>query len=173
MTTVTVIPNLGFLLSGANAFGSACMNNGTCTPKSNKPKPQGTNVCNTPLTAPANRGQTVSSRRAQVRAEVRGAFAISIPLGSLAVLTAYNFQLARNFDRVRPGGSWIRGQASTAEGNRLYGAITAELGASLSVAISFADSAEQIHDWFTNYADMTHGGDSEVARRQITQGRGC
>ena len=26
---------------------------------------------------------------------------------------------------------------------------------------------------YTNYADMTHGGDSEVARRQITQGRGC
>ena len=86
---------------------------------------------------------------------------------------SYNSQLARNFDRLRPGGSWTRGQADTAEGNWLYGAITAELGASLSVAVGFADAAERFDDWWTDNADLTSGGDSQDARDQIAQGRGC
>ena len=133
-------------------------------------------VCTAPLSAPANRGQTISSRRAQVRAEVARAVGIARRTGG-NLSAAFSAEVSRNAARLAPGGSWIRGQATPADGNRLYGAITAELGVPLRGALAFGDVDEIIDDTLGYVGlrpyDNNFGPDSEVAKKQITEGAGC
>lgn len=139
-------------------------------------KPEKDPICNAPLSAPANRGQTVSSRRAQVRAEVAQAIDFAARTGG-DVGAAFIAEVGRNAARLAPGGSWIRGQASPAEGNRLYGAITAELGVPLGGALAFGDIDEIIDDVLGYIGlrpyDNNFGPDSEIAKKQIAEGAGC
>lgn len=141
------------------------------------PLPQNSDpICRAPLSAPANRGQTISSRRAQVRAEVARAVNLAARTGG-DVGAAFRAEVGRNAARLAPGGSWIRGQASSADGNRLYGAITAELGVPLTGALLFGDIDEMIHDAFGLLGlvpyDGNFGPDSQAAKDQIKQGAGC
>lgn len=134
--------------------------------------------CSAPLSGEANRGQTVNSRRAQVRREMRAALGWSaVATGNLA--SAYSSLLSINAARLTPGrGLWIRGGTTKEDGNYLFGAITAELGIPLSEAIRFADPDERVDDIYQSVVpggqpDNSAGGDSQAARNQITEGAGC
>ena len=132
-------------------------------------------ICNAPLSGKANSGQSVNSRRAQVRREVHAAIqreARSTREG------AFQREIGRNFVRLAPNvGTWIRGGTSRADGNYLYGAITAELGIPLSQALTFANAAEFADDiWdrtLGSNPDEGFGGDSPEARAQIAAGARC
>ncbi len=138
--------------------------------------PQRDPICDAPLTAPANKGQTISSRRAQVRAEVAKAMDLAARTGG-DVRAAFQGEVGRNAARLGPGGSWIRGQATPADGNRLYGAITAELGVPLGGALLFGDIDEFIDDLLGYIGIRPYDGnvglDSKAAKDQIAQGAGC
>jgi hypothetical protein len=135
-------------------------------------------ICSAPLSGAANRGQTVNSRRAQVRREIRQAINLASRTGG-DVGAALNGQVGVNISRLTPNiGTWIKGGTSKPDGNYLYGAVTAELGIPLSVAIAFADVAEYADD----LVDMLGIGDSldeglgnadQQSRAQIRLGAGC
>ena len=136
------------------------------------------NVCTAPLSGQANRGQTVNSRRAQVRAEFRRAINIASRTGGDLSATQ-SAEIGGNVSRLTPNvGTWIRGGTSRADGNFLYGAITAELGIPLSAAIAFGSAAELVDDIYDRLVpggqpDEGIGGDSPEARAQIAAGARC
>lgn len=92
---------------------------------------------------------------------------------------AYNAQVGRNISRLAPNwGTWIKGGTSRADGNFLYGAITAELGIPLAVALAFGNVAEFADDIWDRVApggqpDEGIGGDSQAAKDQVTAGTRC
>ena len=141
-----------------------------------EPEEEPQSICDAPLSGAANRGQTVNSRRAQVRREIHAALqreARSTREG------AFQRQVGRNAARLAPNvGTWIRGGTSRADGNYLYGAITAELGIPLSAAIGFGDAAEFVDDILDRLGlgsapDEGIGRDSPEARAQIAAGANC
>jgi RHS repeat-associated protein len=139
--------------------------------------PQSGNPCSSPLSGAANRGQTVNSRRAQVRREIRQAMDLAARTGG-DIGGAYNAEVGRNLSRLAPNwGTWIKGGTSRADGNYLYGAITAELGIPLSISLGFGDAAEFADDiWdrtFGSNPDEGIGGDSPEAKRQVRVGARC
>lgn len=147
-------------------------------PPETKPPPLPQNICSAPLSGAANRGQTVNSRRAQVRREIRQATDMAARTGG-DVGGAYNAQVGRNISRLAPNwGTWIKGGTSRADSNYLYGAITAELGIPLSAALGFGDAAEFADDIWDRVVpggqpDEGIGGDSQAAKDQVTAGTRC
>jgi RHS repeat-associated protein len=132
--------------------------------------------CTKPLSGSANVGETVSSRRAQVAREVKAALDLAQRDGAdmrEALLT----QISRNVARLAPGGTWIAGGTSQEDGNLLYGAITAELGIPMPIALMVGDIAEIGADLFDRFkgrpSDETSGGDSALAKAQIRDGAKC
>jgi RHS repeat-associated protein len=141
-----------------------------------KGKPQ--NICNRPLTGAANKGQTVNSRRAQVRREIQRALKDASRTQSSR--DAVYFGMASiNAGRLKPNsGKWIRGGTSREDGNYLYGAITDEIGIALPIALAFGDIAELYDDirdriGLGGEPDEGISLDSPTAKRQIADGAKC
>ncbi len=130
-----------------------------------------------PLSGSAHAGETVNSRRAQVREELRRAMEDAARAGSDPA-AAFAGEIGRNFGRLMPNwGSWIRGGTGRPDGNRLYGAVTDELGIPIPLALGFADAAEYIDDLLDRVGlgsrpDERFGADSPEARREIISGTG-
>jgi RHS repeat-associated protein len=135
--------------------------------------------CDQPLTGNANKGQTVNSRRKQVRQEVRRAVLGGIIRnGIVGAGGAFGEQLGVNVARLAPRvGTFIQGGTSSGDGNRLFGAIAAELGIPLSVALAIGDITEIAQDAFDaavgNPSDNTEGPDSDRAKELVKEGSRC
>lgn len=133
--------------------------------------------CTQPLTGAAHRDRTVNDRRSQVRREMKQAASQAARIGG-DMSSAYFMEVGRNSERLTPNsGSWIVGGTGRADGNFLYGAVTAELGIPLSVALAFGHTAEFVDDILDrtlgNNPDEGIGGDSDEASRQIRTGAQC
>jgi RHS repeat-associated protein len=140
--------------------------------------PDTSNICSQPLSGSANRGHTVNSRRAQVRREIRQAIDLAARTGG-EVGAAINGQIGINASRLAfNSGTWIRGGTNRADGNYLYGAITAELGIPTSVAVAFGSLLEVADDVLDRIGlggspDESFGFDSPEAADQIREGARC
>ena len=140
------------------------------------PERQEEDVCSRPLSGAANRGETVNSRRAQVRRELSEA--IRRESRTSRDTNAYLSAIGRNVARLTPNiGTWIKGGTSRPDGNYLFGAITAELGISPSIALGFADFAEYADDLldrlFGSDADEAIGNVDQESQDQIREGARC
>lgn len=161
----------GIPTSGGNSAGNVTL------PTDSEDRPE---ECSRPLTGSANEGETVNSRRSQVRRElesgfftdVRGAPGTGVAFSAASARARFN-NVALNFERLRPGGLFIAGGTSPEDGNLLFGAITSELGIPLDLALTIGDVGEYINDVKNGYADGTFGGDSPVAKQQIREGTEC
>lgn len=111
-----------------------------------------------------------------MRAEVASALGQAASTGGDAG-AAFAAEVARNMARLAPGGSWIAGGTSREDGNRLYGAVAAELGIPLSVALTFGDIDELGTDAGALVGigtfDGDFGPDSKAAKKQIEEGAEC
>jgi RHS repeat-associated protein len=148
--------------------------------------PQESVQCGTALSAPGNRGQTTSSRRAQIRREfqqsLNQAIASERAMGSGArdggALFAWGYELGRNTSRLAPGsGSWIKGQTNSQDGNMLFGAATSELGIPTWAAQLFGHIDELGDDIAAQVGirpkDNSFGFDSAESQAAIKRGAGC
>ncbi|MEP3464854.1 MAG: RHS repeat-associated core domain-containing protein, partial [Parasphingorhabdus sp.] len=136
---------------------------------------ENTSLCDKPLTGKANVGETVNSRRRQVRAEIKKAMDNATPEFSGAAALG---QIGKNAGRLVPNfGTWIVGGTSHPDGNRLYGAVMAELGASLDFSQNSADAFEMMDDIFDAItggdSDGTIGGDDAESKQNIAEGASC
>lgn len=130
------------------------------------------------MSGSANRGQTVNSRRAQVRRERDQAINNAVRTGG-TLGTVYAQLLSLNASRLAPNtGTWIRGGTSRPDGNYLYGAVMAELGIPQSITIASADFFEWADDLVDrsglgDQPDESWGNADQQSRTQIRTGARC
>jgi RHS repeat-associated protein len=181
-TDVIIITASAFGGIGGGHAGSGTGGNGSSAAALKKIFEQAQNaannasVCSRPLHGTANRGQTVNSRRAQVRRELAELMDSARRTGDDPG-QALNFEIGVVSARLRPGGTWVSGGTTKEEGNILFGAITAELGIPLAGATGFGDLDEMIDDTLglvgARPYDGHWGPDSQAAKDQMAEGAKC